>query len=205
MKTLSKSPDRFTFQRENYIKRRLDEGKTMSEIEPDVELMFDDPRKQKEELENNPEWWENNMEADMRSCDWMVAKVRSSVRYSQNLYAAMCNREFYQPKDDEMTTIHILADTLSQNAWTCSWRYAGGIIADMRGNGDYIDWYCSGIKNYSESEGKLRDVLKLTEEQKEWYDASSSFVGEGMVTDEIREDLKKLGWIVLPDDMDRET
>jgi hypothetical protein len=61
--------------------------------------------------------------------------------------------------------------------WTCSWRHAGGIIADMLEKGDYIDWYCSGIGHNT-----------------------NGYVGEGFVTDEIRLDLLKLGWTVKPYD-----
>ena len=50
-------------------------------------------------------------------------------------------------------------------------------MADMRGEGDYIDWYCTGIRDVdSEPNG---------------------YVGEGVVTDEIRQDLFRLGWLVV--------
>ena len=29
--------------------------------------------------------------------------------------------------------------------WQCSWRHSGGIVSNLREQGDYIDWYCSGI------------------------------------------------------------
>jgi hypothetical protein len=38
--------------------------------------------------------------------------------------------------------------------------------------------------------------------QKQQYLQLQAFVSEGFVTDEIREDLLKLGWVVLPDDLD---
>ena len=64
------------------------------------------------------------------------------------------------------------------------------------GEGDYIDWYCSGIR------GELADDerAQMTAEsiaRCEWM--QTNFVGEGHVTDEIREDLLKLGWIVVDD------
>ena len=59
------------------------------------------------------------------------------------------------------------------NEWSCSWRQSGAIVADLRNNGeDYLDFYCSGM---SDKDG---------------------YVAEGFVTDEIRLDLMKLGWIV---------
>lgn len=65
--------------------------------------------------------------------------------YAKALYAALCNNIF-------------------EKQWSCSWRYAGGIVARLRGE-DYLDYYCSG--------------------------------SEGEVTEEIREDLRLLGWKVL--------
>lgn len=62
-----------------------------------------------------------------------------------------------------------------ENEWTCSWRMSGGIVADLRDCGeDYLDYYCSGMINLDGS------------------------VSESVVTDEIRLDLAKIGWIVKP-------
>ena len=65
---------------------------------------------------------------------------------------------------------------LKDQRWSCSWRHAGGIVADMLEKGDYIDWYCSGIRHDEEG-------------------ITSGYVPEGQVTEEIELDLKKLGWI----------
>ena len=127
-KKVASSPERFTFQKENYIKRKEEEG-----LEP---------------------------------------LVRSSDSYAQNLYAAMCNmtwqsREFWQEMKGE--------------TWSCSWRHSGGIIADMREEGDYIDWYCSGIRNDMDPETP-----------------AGPYVPEGVVTEEVELDLNRLGWRPVP-------
>lgn len=111
-----------------------------------------------------------NLERDMKDAKWFVDKVRASETYAQNLYAAFCNNAFQK--------IEVMP-ILKNEAWTCSWRSAGGIVADIRCEGDYMDWYCSGI---GPKEGD-----------------SHGFVSESTVTDEIREDLKQLGWNVLDD------
>lgn len=122
---------------------------------------------QKIEMEQDPEWQKNNLEWDLRTTDWILEKTRTSDVYAQNLYCALCNNQFVKNE---------IWPLLQDQTWSCTWRYAGGIIADMRQEGDYIDWYCSGIVVDDE------DTL--------------GHVSEGKVTDQIREDLLKLGWQV---------
>jgi len=99
-----------------------------------------------------------DLEYDLFKTDWIVHKCQND-KYAQNLYAALCNNRFF--KNDE--------------EWTCSWRGAGGIVADLRNKGeDYIDWYCSGM---SDIEG---------------------YLPEGEVSSEIANDLLNLGWNITP-------
>jgi hypothetical protein len=175
---LSASPERNTFQRDAYIKRKLEEGASLDD--PAVQAMihwYDSWSEESEKQEADPEWQKNNLEYDLRSTDWIVEKVRVSESYAQNLYAALCNNDF-QRQD--------VWPVLKDQKYTCSWRYAGGIIADMRGQGDYIDWYCSGIRN-----DKYQDNLDVP--------YPDLFVSEGHVTNEVQADLQKLGWAVVTD------
>jgi len=137
-------------------------------------------RSMKIQQESDPEWQKDNLEWDLRTSVKLVARVRDSEVYAQNLYAAMCNREFQ--RNDTWPR-------LTDQVWSCSWRYAGGVVADMRGEGDYMDWYCSGIRN----DGYQDDTDVA-------YPAG--FVAEGVVTDEIRADLFELGWLVIDDAKD---
>ena len=183
---ISSSPERHTFQAENYVKRCEEEGKEPSE---DYLNMYKSFRQRDEENIVDPIWQKDNMEYDLRSTQWIIDKVKGDDVYAQNLYASMCNRDF--TKND-------VWPILTEKRWSCSWRSAGGIIADMQEKGDYIDWYCSGIRD-----AKILDddeFQALTKEQQEIYMRNKAYVGEGMVTDEIREDLLKLGWIVLDDE-----
>jgi hypothetical protein len=85
---------------------------------------------------------------------------------------------------------------LKDQRWSASWRHAGGIVADMQEKGDYIEWYCSGIGNQEAGFGL--DGYEPTPDPD-----GRDYVPESVVTDEIREDLKKLGWIAVPwDDED---
>jgi hypothetical protein len=170
-KKISKSPDRHTFQRDQYIKHQKEKGETidgeylrvMNNLIENAQRQFDDPEARK-----------NDLEYDLRTTDWILAKVRGRRDYAQNLYAALCNNEF-QRND----VIPILRNEI----WSCTWRSAGGIVADMREEGDYIDWYCSGMR------GNPADDPDTDEN---W-----SYVGEGVITDEVREDLFRMGWIVV--------
>jgi hypothetical protein len=183
---ISSSPERHTFQAEAYVERCKEEGKEPSE---DYLNIYKSAKQQDEENIANPEWQKDNMEYDLRSTQWIIDKVKASDVYAQNLYAAMCNNDF--TKND-------VIPILTEKRWHCSWRSAGGIIADMQEKGDYIDWYCSGIRDV-----KILDddeFQALTKEQQEYYIQGKKFVSESCVTDEIREDLLKLGWIVIDEE-----
>lgn len=144
------SPDRYKFIIDNY-KKRLDKDPNNVEIKKTMDF-FEECAKQ-DQLDIPKE---NDMEYDLRKCEWIVKKCKSSEIYSQNLYAAICNNSFFKNSQE----------------WGCSWRHSAGIISNLREQGDYIDWYCSGA------------------------DQTNGSVEEGTVTKEIEEDLNKLGWVV---------
>lgn len=116
---------------------------------------------------------EYSLERELKDTRWLVDKVRSSDSYAQNLYAALCNNEF-----QKLEVMPVLKDEV----WSCTWRYAGGLIAGIRCKGDYMDWYCSGMR-FAPEEGFLEN----------------GFVPESVITDEIKQDLKSLGWAVVED------
>lgn len=100
-----------------------------------------------------------NLELDLMKSDEIANKCIHSDIYAQNLYAALCNNRFFYNEEE----------------WTCSWRHAGGIVADLvDANGDYMDYYCSGVAS------------------------KNGYLPEGTVSDEIKLDLIKLGWVVKP-------
>lgn len=180
---ISSSPQRDTFQLEAAI-RRAEQGETSAEHVEEMAEFYKSVNQRRREKEAEPEWQKNNMEYDMRTSDWMLAKVRASEAYAQNLYAAMCNRDFQKNE---------VWSQLKDQTWGCSWRYAGGIIADMRGEGDYIDWYCSGIQGMDDDQFQDLDA----EAKERYLYMKNNYVGESVVTEEIRQDLFRLGWIVL--------
>ena len=171
MSKISSSPERNTFQKENYVKRQEEQG--LEPLEEYIE-MFKTWKQQDEANLIDPTWQKNNMEYALRSNEWMCANARASDTYAQNLYAAMCNNDF-----QKLDVLPIL----KEETWSCSWRHSGGIIADMLGKGDYIDWYCSGIGD-GLGNGDVTGV--------------KGYVPEGCITDEIRNDLQRLGWVVVP-------
>jgi hypothetical protein len=182
---LAKSPDRYTFQKEAYIQRMAQDGRGLDD--PHVQRMvqfYEDWGKNALEREDDPEWQQNNLEWDLRTTDWVVEKCRSD-RYAQNLYAALCNMRWQR---------HEVLPVLKDEYWSCSWRSAGGIVADMLQKGDYIDWYCSGM-------GGLSGYDEDSETFEQWQ-ARTKYVSEATVTEEIRADFQKLGWIPSewPDD-----
>ena len=169
--SISKSPERHTFQRDGYINRCKEAGK---EPDPSIVAMYES-WVQEPEYENRPE---NDLEYDLRTTEWILAKARDSESYAQNIYAALSNMRW-----QKLDTFPILQDEY----WSCSWRSAGGIVADMLEKGDYIDWYCSGMG------GLAGDWDRDSESFEEWQ-SRTKYVPEGVVTEEIRADFQKLGW-----------
>ena len=169
---MNKSPARGTFHSQCRIEDAVAEGGNPDEDEDvqralDLERMINEHNAQREADER---WRENNLEYDLRSTKWICDKAKASEAYAQNIYAALCNQDWQK---NEVWPL------LKGETYSCSWRYAGGIVADMREQGDYIDWYCSGIRG----------------EQGIDYEPPLTFVSEGTVTEEIREDFFQLGWI----------
>jgi len=122
---------------------------------------------------------QHDLENDLMDSAYIRIKCMQDT-YAQNLYAALCNNDFVK---NEIIPI------LREETWHCSWRYAGGIVADLRGEGDYIDWYCSGIRGLSD----------YNHEEGAQYMEEQGYVVEGLVTDEIRNDLLQLNWLVCVD------
>lgn len=176
MSKISKSPERHTFQKNAYIERCNKDGKKPdSSIIQMYESWANEP-----EYENRPK---NDLEYDLRTTDWILEKARARNDYAQNIYAALCNMRW-----QKLDVMPILKDEY----WSCSWRSAGGIVANMREQGDYMDWYCSGMGGVATYDLKEGDE----------YMARMKYVPEATVTDEIKEDLNKLGWVPSewPDD-----
>lgn len=149
------SPDRYRLMIDN-CKKRLE--KDPDNVEIKNTLNFYERCRILDGLDNPKN---NDLSYDLRKCEWIVAKCKSSRQYSQHLYAALCNNSFF--KDG--------------NEWSCSWRSSAGLVSNLREQGDYVDWYCSGIP--AEWNIPIEDGL----------------VGEGTITDQVRNDLAAIGWI----------
>ena len=187
-KTLSLSPDRGEFSMTRY-REKLEADPNDEDAFKMLEYYMDWKARVKEQ-QQDPIWQKNNLEYDLLTTDWILEKVRTQEYYAQNLYAAMCNNQFQR---NDVWPI------LSEQKWSCSWRHAGGVIADMLGKGDYIDWYCSGI-NGDQDEMTQGEWENLTPEQQTRYKDSLLFVRESVVTEEIENDLFELGWLVIKED-----
>jgi len=178
---MNTSNERNSFQI-NKILEKVAQGKKTKEDAEEYIDFIKSHQQYKLDMESTDEWKIDNLEYDLRSTQWICDKAKASDSYAQNLYAAMCNNEF---------TRNDVWPILTDKRWSCSWRYAGGIIADMRENGDYIDWYCSGIRE------DRAEPFNPTLEQIERMKILDKYVSESVVTDEIKDDLFKLGWVVV--------
>ena len=109
-----------------------------------------------------------DLEADLYNSDYIMGKAYTNEKYCGDIYYALCNNDW------------IKADMLSIVAaehWHCSWRYAGGVAAGLfngnkwQGQDNYLEFYM--------------------------YKAFEKTLTEGLVTDEVREDFKRIGWYLV--------
>ena len=108
-----------------------------------------------------------DLEKDLYSSEYIRNKARGDDVYCQHLYATLCNNEFIKAE-----VLAILADW----RWSCSWRHAGGIAAGLYEgsfNGDYMRYYTASLSD------------------------DAVYISEGTVDEEIREDLKTIGWYLV--------
>ncbi|MCX7593135.1 MAG: hypothetical protein N2235_05135 [Fischerella sp.] len=117
------------------------------------------------------------LENQIRSDPVIMEKLKNDV-YAQNFYAAFCNMQWCRTEIFELLK--------REPVLSYSWRGAGGLVANLRNKNEiYMDYYCSGMNPYNEE----RDNR-----------GPKGYVTEGTVTDEIREDLLRLGWVPIPYD-----
>jgi hypothetical protein len=115
-----------------------------------------------------------DVEADLKSNTEVCQKIATDEVFAQHVYAALCNQRYFRSdvSHDE------------QEAWSCSWRYAAGLIAEIRNEHyhtpqntgieeDYIHWYCSGM-------GVLEGAAE-----------------EGAVTNDVRDMFTTMGWNIV--------
>lgn len=96
-----------------------------------------------------------DLEDEMRHTPTLVKRLAEDREFALEVYQALCNNKFIDIQDGDAGT--------TKDYWSCSWRYAGGLVADLRAVHDvsigewYLDWYCSGGEgNVSE---RVRDTF----------------------------------------------
>ena len=99
---------------------------------------------------------ERDLERDLLNCQFIKDKIRSEDGYAERFYDALCNTKWYHD-----SVIH--GTGTEDDAWSCSWRYAGSLVATLRACGeDYLNYYCSG------SEGSVAPDIVIDLKQLGW-------------------------------------
>jgi hypothetical protein len=75
-------------------------------------------------------------------------RMKSNNDLCKDVWAALANVTWYHPE--------------SKQEYSCSFRYAGGLIADLRGEGDYMDWYCCAPN------ASITDEIRRTFKKEGW-------------------------------------
>lgn len=101
-----------------------------------------------------------SLEDELKNSKTICEKVLTDIYYAEDLYRALCNMQWRKRE---------VMPLLRNERWSCSWRYAGGIVADIIQEGDYMDWYCIGGEGTVSEEIK-KDLFDLGWEPVEWPD-----------------------------------
>ena len=101
-----------------------------------------------------------NLADDLANSTEICEKVLHDEEYAKDLYRALCNMQWRKRE---------IMPLLRNELWSASWRCAGGIVADLRQEGDYLDWYCSGREG-TVTEEIQKDLDKLGWEPVEYSD-----------------------------------
>jgi hypothetical protein len=72
----------------------------------------------------------SDLEGDIIADEKLNTLIQEDASFAHEMYCALCNVIWTSP---------------NRNQFTASWRYAGGVVANLTGRGeDYLDYYCSG-------------------------------------------------------------
>jgi len=101
--------------------------------------------------------------------DRIVIEYLKDIEVAKDFYRALCNVDWYPNQEPIPEDEQIIKALKGEKApsWSCSWRGAGRMIAEIRNKHyncaeTYMDFYCSGQ--------------------------------EGTVTDQVRDCFERMGW-----------
>ncbi len=108
-----------------------------------------------------------NLYREIIDGDTIKTKMRSSKDYCLRFYATLCNNGLRKGTHDT----------------GYSWRSTGALVADILGEGDYLDWYCSGNEGRvdEEVEADLKEIGWVVES--DYYDDYSPTVDKQLKLD----------------------
>lgn len=91
---------------------------------------------------------EHRLESDLVT---LAARLRADDGFADDLYCALCNSAWQHDDGTE---------------WSGSWRYAAGLVADLRELGEcYLNFYCSA----SGGEGTISEWVALALGELGWH------------------------------------